>query len=49
MQGTIWPHRSIELRHPRHRTRFHQAAAGKAQLQAMQVELQAMAVHGRDG
>jgi hypothetical protein len=34
---------------PRHGARFQQAAAGKAQLQAMQVEVQALAVHGRDG
>ena len=34
---------------PRHGARFHQAAAGKAQLQAVQVKLQALAVHGRDG
>ncbi|MGA9016713.1 MAG: hypothetical protein WB509_29820 [Acetobacteraceae bacterium] len=34
---------------PRHGTRFDQPAAGKAQFQAMQIEIQASAVHGRDG
>ncbi|HEX3402922.1 MAG TPA: hypothetical protein VHT74_21610 [Acetobacteraceae bacterium] len=34
---------------PRHGTRFDQAAASKAQLQAVQIEFQALAVHGRDG
>jgi hypothetical protein len=34
---------------PRHGTRFDQPAAGKAQFQAMQIEIQALAVHGRDG
>jgi hypothetical protein len=34
---------------PRHGARFHQAAASKAQLQAVQIEFQALAVHGRDG
>ena len=32
---------------PRHRPRFHQAAGGEAQVQAVQVKLQMMAVHGR--
>jgi hypothetical protein len=36
------------VRQPRHRPRFHQAAGGKAQIQPMQVELQAMAVQRRD-
>jgi hypothetical protein len=34
---------------PRHGVRFNQAAASKAQLQAVQIEFQALAVHGRDG
>jgi len=34
---------------PRHGTRFDQPAAGKAQFQAMQIEIQVSAVHGRDG
>jgi hypothetical protein len=34
---------------PRHGARFHQASAGKAQLQAVQIEFQALAVHGRNG
>jgi hypothetical protein len=34
---------------PRHGARFHKAAASKAQLQAVQIEFQALAVHGRDG
>jgi hypothetical protein len=34
---------------PCHGARFHQAAASKAQLQAVQIEFQALAVHGRDG
>jgi hypothetical protein len=34
---------------PRHGARFNQAAGGKAQLQAVQVEVQALSVHGRDG
>ena len=32
-----------------HGARFHQAAAGKAQFQEMQVEFQVLAVHGRHG
>ena len=32
---------------PRHRLRVHQAAGGEAQVQLVQVKLQAMAVHGR--
>jgi hypothetical protein len=34
---------------PRHGTRFDQPAAGKAQFQAMEIEIQVSAVHGRDG
>ena len=32
---------------PRHRLRLHQAAAGKAQVQAVQIKVEATAVHGR--
>jgi hypothetical protein len=34
---------------PRHGPRFHHAAVGKAQLQAVQIEFQVLAVHSRDG
>ncbi len=35
---------------PRHGAPFHQAAAGKAQVQTVQIEFQVLlAVHGRDG
>jgi hypothetical protein len=34
---------------PCHGAWFHQPAASKAQLQTVQIEFQALAVHGRDG